>query len=126
MADQSEERPTAEVEFLGRTIHVHMPTPEQLLVWQRTVEQLSRAQTAGWNAAQAMNALGRCRKIIDTVIVQQMDKDWLDDEMLEGRLDLMGILPLMTQAIEAFVEVANREDRRAVKKAGKKAVRKIA
>ena len=52
--------------------------------------------------------------------------DWLDDEMLEGRLDLMGILPLMTQAIEAFVEAGNREERRAVKKVGKKAVRKSA
>src|SRR3990172_8277806 len=126
MADQTGERPTAEFEFLGRTIHVHMPTPEQLLVWQRTLEQMGRAQMAGWNGAQAMNALGRCRKIIDTVIVLQMDKDWLDDEMLEGRLGLMGILPLMTQAIEAFVEAGNREERRAVKKVGKKAVRKSA
>jgi hypothetical protein len=120
----TEERPTAEIEFQGRILHVHMPTAEQLLVWQRTVEQIQRANLNDWNAAQALKAMTRCRVIIDTVLVQEMDREWLDDEMLAGRLGLIEIAGLPAQAIEAFVEEGNREQKRAAKKVAKKAARK--
>lgn len=121
--------PEQEIEFAGRKLWVKMPSPEQLLVWRRTMKQLQNADTSGWNGEQAMSALERARKIIDSVLANRMDADWLDDEMLAGNISLMDAAKMIQMTVETFVDAAeaegNRETRRAVKKApAKKAVRK--
>ncbi len=128
MTEQDAVVPTleAEIEFQGREMFVKMPSPEQLLVWKRT---LAKLQGAGedWNGAQVMAALERARMIIDSVLVHATDVDWLDDEMLAGRIDLKGTSQIIHKAVEAFAETGNREERRAAKKApAKKAARKAA
>lgn len=117
-----------EIEFHGRKFWVRMPSPEQLLVWKRTVVQLQDADISSWDGNQVMAALERTRKIIDSVILHQVDKDWLDDEMLDGGLGLKATGAIITLTVEAFGTDDNREARRAAKKAtpGKKAARKRA
>lgn len=132
MTDQ--ETPTAPelpITFNGREIWVKMPTPEQLLVWKRTLGQLQAIQASNdWNGEQVMRALERTRLIIDSVLVNQTDRDWLDDEMLAGNIGLMETAKIINQTAEAFADAAeaegNRETRRATKKAApaKKAARK--
>lgn len=121
--------PEQEITFRGREIWVKMPSPEQLLVWKRTLKMLQDADALGWTGDQVMRALERTRLIIDSVLANQVDKDWLDDEMLAGTLGLKDTASIINQTVEAFANAAeaggNREDRRAAKKAkGKKAVRK--
>ena len=53
--------PELEIEFEGRQIWVRMPSPEQLLVWKRTLTQLQGADVTGWNGEQVMKALERTR-----------------------------------------------------------------
>jgi hypothetical protein len=124
--------PELEIEHAGRKFWVRMPSPEQLLVWKRTLRQLQGAEIAGWNAEQVMVALERTRKIIDSVLIHSADVTWLDDEMLAGNIDLMGTAEIIQKTVEAFVDAAetegNRETRRAAKKAApaKKAARKKA
>jgi diacylglycerol kinase len=114
--------PEQEIEFKGRKLWVKMPTPEQLLVWRRTLKQLQNSDvTAGWNGEQAMKALERTRLIIDSVLIHVTDKEWLDDEMLAGTIGLRDSATIINDAVEAFVSAAeaegNRETRRAAKKA---------
>lgn len=125
--------PELEIEFMGRTLWVRMPKPEQLLVWKRTLRQLQSAEVEGWNAEQVMTALERTRRIIDTVLVNSVDVTWLDDEMLDLRLDLKSMAEIINKTVEAYAEAAEREkaedgtraERRAAKKTtGKKAARK--
>lgn len=122
--------PEQEIEFKGRKIWVKMPSPEQLLVWKRTLTQLQGADVSGWNGDQVMRALERTRLIIDSVIVHQTDKDWLDDEMLAGTIGLMDTAAIINGTVEAFAAAAeaegNRETRRAAAKKtpAKKARRK--
>jgi hypothetical protein len=121
--------PVQEIDFMGRDMRVRMPSPEQLLVWKRTIRQLQGADTGKWTAVEAMSALERSRKIIDSVLEDPADVDWLDDGMLEGTILLTDTSQIIQKAVEAFAEAAeaegNRETRRAAEKAKpKKAARK--
>ena len=122
--------PELEIEFEGRQIWVRMPSPEQLLVWKRTLKQLQGADVTGWNGEQVMKALERTRMIIDSLLVHETDKEWLDDEMLAGTVDLKKTAEIINLTVEAFATAAeeegNRDTRRAAKKAApaKKARRK--
>lgn len=132
-AETAEVMPEQEIEFAGRTLWVKMPSPEQLLVWKRTLRKLQGADVEGWNGEQVMSALERTRAIIDSVLAHEVDKDWLDDEMLAGTIGLKDTAQLIQMTVEAFASAAeaegNRETRRAAaKKAApaKKATRKKA
>lgn len=126
--------PELEITFNGRQLWVRMPTPEQLLVWKRTLRQLQEAEVRSWNAEQVMIALERTRKIIDSVLANKADVTWLDDEMLEGNIDLKGTAEIINMTVQAYADAAEREkaehgtraERRAAKstKPAKKAVRK--
>lgn len=131
-APESAAAPELEIQFRDRKLWVKMPSPEQLLVWKRTLKQLQGADVSGWNAEQVMIALERTRKIIDSVLVNQVDVTWLDDEMLDGAVTLTDTASMITLAVTAFADAAeaegNRETRRAANKTAtaKKAARKAA
>ena len=121
--------PEQEIRFKDRQLWVKMPSPEQLLVWKRTLRQLQDADVTGWNGEQVMKALERTRLIVDSVLVHDTDKEWLDDEMLAGSITLMDTAAIINGTVAAFAQAAeadgNRDTRRTAKKApGKKAVRK--
>lgn len=120
--------PELEVQFEGRTIWVKMPTPEQLLVWKRTLRQLQEAEVNSWNAEQVMIALERTRRIIDSVLANKADVVWLDDQMLDGNLTLLQTAKIIQMTVDRFAEEAqtegNRETRRANKPAKKASRRK--
>lgn len=133
MTEQTEaapdDRPEREIQFQGRDIWVRMPSPEALLVWKRTLVQLQGADGSDWNGEQMMAALERLRKIIDSVILHEVDKTWLDDGMLDGTVKLVDTAAIITKAVESFGATDNRESRRAAAKKAtpaKKAVRKAA
>jgi hypothetical protein len=120
------------VQLMGREIFCRMPSPEQLLVWQRTVKRLTEAPIdASWTGSEVMSALERLRKIIDTLMVNRADVDWLDDQFLEETVTFKELAPFITDVTEAFAKAAeeegNRADRRAATKTpAKKAARKKA
>lgn len=120
------------VTLMGREIYCRMPSPEQLLVWQRTVKRLTEAPiNASWTGSEVMAALERLRKIIDSLMINRADVDWLDDQFLEETVTFQNLAPFITDVTEAFAEAAeaegNRADRRAAaKKPAKKAARKKA
>ncbi len=111
--------PEADIEFQGRTIRVRMPRPEAILVWQRTLRGLQSADTLGWDGDQVFAALERACKIINSVMVNRVDIDWLDDSMLENTVDLIGASEIIRKSVEAFGG-NNREEKRAAKKASRK------
>lgn len=120
------------VMLMGREIYCRMPSPEQLLVWQRTVKRLTEApMDASWTGSEVMSALERLRKIIDSLMVNRADVDWLDDQFLEETVTFKELAPFITDVTEAFAKAAeeegNRADRRAAAKTpAKKAARKKA
>lgn len=119
------ERP---IQFRGREIWVKLPSPEQYIVWRRTLKAMEASDTATWNAEQMVIAYERTRKIIDSVILNQTDKTWLDDEWLDGSLDLIDTAKIIQLTTEAFGEDEAEPNNRAEKRAAtpkKKAQRKV-
>ena len=115
--------PEREIDFRGRSIWVHFPSPEQLIVWQRVLDRLQR-DGGGTTGHEVMRALTRLRAILDSIIVNQVDIEWVDDEMLAGRLGLMELVPMLNDTVKAFANepvAGTRPEKRA---AAKKAVRK--
>lgn len=119
--------PEIPVTFEGREMFVRMPRPEQLLVWQRTLKMLSdlEASQATWTGSEVMRALERCRKIVDSILVNKADIEWLDDQFLDGALDFRTLAPFINLVVDGFATLAkeetpNREAKRAVKKAARK------
>lgn len=130
-AEPAEEAPVElPVMFMDREIFSRMPSPEQLIVWQRTIKRLETApMDASWTGSEVMAALERLRKIVDTLMVNRADVDWLDEQFLDQTVTFKTLAPFITDVVTAFQEYAaaqgNREQRRATKKApAKKATRK--
>lgn len=130
-----EETPDVPVELpvmlKGREIYVRMPSPEQLLVWERTVKRLTEAPVnASWSGSEVLAALERLRRIVDTLMVNRTDVDWLDDQFLDGGLNFQALAPFIAEVVTAFQEFAaangNRGERRTAAKPAKKAARKKA
>lgn len=119
---QAEEMPTGEITFHGRVLAIRAPDPGQILVWKRTLTRLQGADVKSWTGAEVLNALERLRVIIDSLLLDEKDKDWLDDQLLAqhiGFKDLAQIPTLAAQAIREMTTPGNRAERReAAKKAG--------
>lgn len=105
--------PVAPITFRDREMTVSMPQPEQILVWRRIMTRLESANIRDWNGKEVMAALERVRMIIDSVLVNPEDVDWLDDEMLAGRVGLRDATDILLKATDAF---SNRAGRRSAKK----------
>jgi hypothetical protein len=115
----TEQMPTSTIEFQGRAIEVVLPDPGQMLVWKRTLTNLQSANLTDWTGAQMMKALERLRLIIDSIIVNEADKEWIDDQLLAKKFTIRELSEIPTKAAEAFATTPNnREERRAAKKAG--------
>ncbi len=124
--------PETSIPFLGREIWVRFPRPEQIMVWNRTVKTLTEVpEGTEWTAPAVMKALERCRAIVDSLIMNQVDIDWLDDEMLAGRIGFTQVAPFITAVLDKFQSLAaeslatdgTREERRTAKKAAPKKAR---
>lgn len=121
MTEQTEtaEAPAApgerEITYKGHTFHANMPSPEQILVWKRTMDRLSGANMETWNGQQVLAALDRLRKIIDSLL-SPADIDWLDDQMLMRQFTLDDAHGLLMAVLREY-KINNREDRRAAAKA---------
>lgn len=92
------------VTLAGREIYCRMPSPEQLLVWQRTVRRLTDSPVdASWTGSEVMAALDRLRTIIDSLI-SRADVDWLDDQFLVEKVTFKDLAPFITEVAEAFAK----------------------
>lgn len=95
------EYPTAVITFKGREIQVKIPSPEQLLVWRRTMRGLQTANPDDWGSTEVLDALERTRRIVDSLL----DKEtvtWLDDEMLSGDVGFQDLSEIILEATRVF------------------------
>lgn len=124
------EMPVLPITFRDREMHVTMPSPSQLAVWKRILQRLQNTPEASWTADAVVDSLAKLHRIVETLLVEQADRMWLEDEILDGRVDFPGLAPIITMATEAFQEAAaetgTRVEKRAVKKAALKTARKRA
>lgn len=105
-----------------RPMRVRIPTPEQLGVWQLNAERFNQlgAQWAQQESAmadrpqddperlalqasrnkQAARGLARAIKVVNSVLNDEDDRDWLEDQLMGGRLDMPGAMNVLTLTVE--------------------------
>lgn len=111
----TEEFETREITFRDRVLLVKLPSEGQIAVLQRTLAQVERMESApAKDGATYMRTIVRSLQIIGSVLVNQADKDWIDDLLAEDELSLSEAMEgIFIVAVEAFrAEAANREERR--------------
>lgn len=91
----------ATVELAGRIIRVQMPSAEQLVMWQRIATRVGQqtADPQNVDVDRLMKMLDQVITIIRTVMVDPADGDWLEDEMLAGRLGFEKAAGFVAEAI---------------------------
>lgn len=113
---------TAVVEFRGRSINVVGPSPEQIAVYQLTADRFARLgddmRAGKLDGVAAVKALARTIGIVKSVMADEHDREWIESELLDRRLTLQDVQPIVRDALDALAAAhGNREDRRRVRAA---------
>lgn len=94
--------PTEFVTFLGREIEVRLPTAEQLVAWNSTLTKISGMDESNATMEEAMKAIGRVVRVLDSVVVKDVDKEWLEDGRIDGIVTVENSSQIVIDAIEKF------------------------
>lgn len=98
MADQEE---VATIEVAGREIMVRKLDDNVLM----TLADIGRGQRAPQNDEErrrAANRLGRLGRIIESIMVNPEDHEWMHDELIERRLTMEEALDILKQTAKIF------------------------
>lgn len=90
------------ITFHDRLIEITMPDQNQIAVWGRVARQASGLGN-GIKGHDAAKLLGRLVGVVSSVLVNESDRDWLEDELLEKRMTMNQAGELITQAIDYFI-----------------------
>jgi hypothetical protein len=118
--------PVETITFKGREIQVRLPSPEQLLVWRRTMRSLQAANPEDWSSDEVLDALERTRRIVDSLLDKETIR-WIDDEMLSRNIGLQDLSEIILEATRVFGKhetPGKKPAKTAAKKPAKKATRK--
>lgn len=88
--------------FMGRTMLVQAPSPEQLSVWQRLATRAQAMTGAGLTGDGAARLFGRAHRVIESVLVDEHDREWLEDQFLDRALTLEQAADILTLTVNVF------------------------
>jgi hypothetical protein len=88
--------------FAGRDLRVVMPRPEQLAIWQRTLSRLGGGDLSTMSGAEVGQLINRSIRIIETVLADEVDREWLEDQLLDGAMTLADAASIVTAALKAL------------------------
>lgn len=126
MSDEA--KVTVPMTLAGRQIMVKAPTLGQILVLHRTtMRMIKQAESDEDDQGKALtSAITRTLDFIDTLIIDEDDRQFVEDQMLAGKIDwqeLMAILAQDKDANEPDDDQAPKPVRKAAPKKSPKAAR---
>lgn len=102
LADVAGPPKTETIKFHDRPLTVRVPNLEQFHAFQRIMGRVEKGRVDDWTGEDAMKMLNRMRGLIDSVLVDPADVEWLDDQMLEGSVDMQEAMTILIEAVKAF------------------------
>lgn len=94
------------VPFKGRTIMVKLPTPEQLTMYRRLSRQFQDMARTGaaehMELDEALRQLDRATRLVQSVMADADDREWLEDMLLEGNVKMEECSTLLREAFTAL------------------------
>lgn len=127
MTTDQAEKTTFEYNVSGRTILCRYMTDAQMLIARRLLIQSRAAlqrldEEAGRESLDKLNL--RMLDIMESLIVNQDDVEFVEEQMLWGKVTLTQLRPILGGGRSEEPEPADDEPKQPVKKAAKKAARK--
>lgn len=107
------------ITFLGRKMAVKLPTPDQIVAWESLLRRLKALDPETATGEQALKLLSRSNKIVDSMIVSDDDKEWLEDGRIEGTVTTENSQQIVLDALKAYEMDAPEPDNRAARRARK-------
>lgn len=106
------------VDFHDRRIAVKTPSVEQIVVIRRLQKRFTdaAAETA-MTAERAVALMSRALTAITSIVVEQDDKDYIEDLWLDGEIDMTETLPLLTTALNSLKDANKDQQNRASRRA---------
>ncbi len=126
-AEATANAPRNVIVFHGRTMKVNRPGPEQIVVWKRIAERAAgigretatpkacpecKGKAGGCEACHftgsahtgtVLKLFDRALKIISSVLVDEADRDWVEDQLLEGAINLNAAGEIVSLAVDQMV-----------------------
>ena len=97
---------TVKVPLGGREIEMREPSEGSLVVLSRTFRSLPKIENVGELSDEQrdrmIRSLGILGKIVEGMIVNDDDKDWLDDAMIDGTVSAEDVFRSIKDAGEKF------------------------
>ncbi len=90
------------VTFQGRQIAVKCPTEEQIFAWERLLTKMETMTKEAATIDTARTLLNRCNKIIDSVIADPADREWMEDGRLDGTVNMKDAAQIVIDALAAY------------------------
>lgn len=113
------------VEFQGRLIRVTSPTSEQLTMYRRLAREFQDLGRDG-NADrlgldESLRQLDRATRLIQSVMKEPRDREWLEDQLLEGNVTLDQCTELLRSAFAQLHKANEAQQNRADRRRGSRA-----
>jgi hypothetical protein len=97
---------TVLVDLGGRQVEMRKPTDGALVVLARTFRGLPKIENVDEltddQRERLIRNLGTLGKIVEGMVVQDADKDWLDDAMIDGDVSAEDVFGVIREAAEKF------------------------
>lgn len=101
----------------GRDVEMRKPTDGSLVVLARTFRGLPKIENVGELSDEQRDRLvrnlGTLGKIVEQMIVKQDDRDWVEDEMIDGRVTAEDVFDVIRVAGEKFNGTASAAAKKA-------------
>lgn len=123
--DGGQPGPAGTITFRGRVMAIRRPTADQLAVWKMLAGRAQSVDrdlqtprpcpectgqgceecggTGSAHTAKIFKLFNRAVSIISSLLVDEADKDWLEDELIAGRLDIAAASEITKLAISSLV-----------------------
>lgn len=100
---------TAVIVFGDRHMRVRQPGIEQIAMYRRIAKQMealgSHQITTTKEGENAVKLFDRAAKMIESVLVDEDDREWVEDQLLAGRR-ISDLIPILRSAIDKIGEQA--------------------
>lgn len=117
--------PAGTITFRGRVMLYHRPTPDQLAMWKRIAERAEASGrdfatpkpcpacegkgceacqgTGSAHTATILRLFDRAMNIITSLIADEADRDWLEDELIAGHFQLQDASEIIRLTVDAMI-----------------------
>jgi hypothetical protein len=100
---------TVPIELAGRTMQVRKPSEGAIVVLTRLSRGLGAMPTEGAGQdltpeqrAKLLRSVGALGTVLDQMLVDSADQEWLDDALISGEVDPQEAFALIGRAAQAF------------------------